>query len=49
MQATPTTYSYPRTVDCHPGMATLTDGSEAWPSQDRVGSDFDQEFQSWAA
>jgi hypothetical protein len=46
MHATPT-YSYPRTVECHPGMATLTDGSEAWAQQDRVGSDFDNEFPSW--
>jgi hypothetical protein len=40
-------YTYPRMVDCHPGMATLTDGSEAW-AQDHIGADFDNEFQNWA-
>jgi hypothetical protein len=47
MHATPG-YSYPRTLEYHPGMATLTDGSEAWAQQDQVGSDFDNEFHSWA-
>jgi hypothetical protein len=41
-------YSYPRTVEFHPGMATLTDGGELWAQQDQVGSAFDDEFQNWA-
>ena len=41
-------YTYPRTVEHHPGMATLTDGRELWAQQDQIGSDFDNEFQSWA-
>jgi len=41
-------YTYPRMVDYHPGMATLTDGREIWAQQDHIGADFDNEFQDWA-
>ena len=41
-------YAYPRMVDYHPGMATLTDGREIWAQQDHIGADFDNEFQNWA-
>jgi hypothetical protein len=41
-------YAYPRMVDYHPGMATLTDGHEIWAQQDHIGADFDNEFQDWA-
>jgi hypothetical protein len=41
-------YTYPRMVDYHPGMATLTDGREVWDQQDHIGADFDNEFQNWA-
>ena len=41
-------YMYPRMVDYHPGMATLTDGREVWDQQDHIGADFDNEFQNWA-
>jgi hypothetical protein len=44
----PLGYSCPRTLEYHPGMATLTDGSEAWGQRDQIGSDFDSEFQSWS-
>ena len=40
-------YSYPRTVEYHPGLATLTDGREVWTQQDQIGSDFDDEFHNW--
>ena len=41
-------YSYPRTVEYHPGLATLTDGREVWAQPDQIGADFDDEFKNWA-
>ena len=41
-------YSYPQTVEYHPGLATLTDGREVWAQPDQIGADFDDEFKNWA-
>lgn len=40
-------YSYPRTVEYHPGMATLTEGPGEWSLPDHIGADFDDEFRNW--